>query len=90
MELRKSFTVSHPNGINVDQCAQLTEVVREYKNTECVMAYNSRYADIKSFLNVTSLGLKHKDIFTIICKGVSSNEALLNIEQTLQSLKIVN
>jgi phosphocarrier protein HPr len=85
---KKSYVIVTETGLHARPAAEIVKVASKFSST-IEIEKNERKVNLKSILNVMSLGLGKGQAFTIYVDGVDEEEVLQELDQFLKSEGLV-
>lgn len=82
--VEKQFTVIDEAGIHARPASLLVSTANKFES-DVFLVYNGKDVNLKSILGVMSLGIGSNEAFAIRVEGKDEQEALNEIEKTLQN-----
>lgn len=82
--VEKQFTVIDEAGIHARPASLLVSTANKFES-DVFLVHNGKDVNLKSILGVMSLGIGSGDEFAIRAEGTDEQEALIEIEKTLQN-----
>lgn len=85
--VEKEFIIANRNGLHARPATKLVSVASKF---ECsiTLTYDGITVDLKSIMNVMSLGLKQGSLIIIRTDGIDEVEALKEISKNIISLNV--
>ena len=80
--MEKEFIISNINGLHARPATVLVSVASKF-DCDITLSYNGNTVDLKSIMNVLSLGLKQGALITVSANGVDEMEALRKISDNI-------
>ena len=85
--LEKEFIIANPNGLHARPATKLVSIASKF-DCNITVTYDGITVDLKSIMNVLSLGLKQGSLITIRTDGVDEVEALRIISKNIIDFNI--
>ena len=80
--MEKDFIIANENGLHARPATQLVSVASKF-DCNITITYDGITVDLKSIMNVLSLGLKQGSLITIRTEGIDELEALKTISKNI-------
>lgn len=87
----KSFNavVQDPVGLHARPATLLVQAANKYYSKITIKTSSGATGNVKSIINLLSLGVKQGDKFEVIAEGKDEEEAIAGIEKSLKENKII-
>jgi phosphocarrier protein len=85
--LEKEFIIASENGLHARPATKLVSIASKF-DCDITVTYDGITVDLKSIMNVLSLGLKQGSLITIRTDGVDEVEALKTISKNITDFNL--
>lgn len=85
--LEKEFIIANKNGLHARPATKLVSIASKF-DCDITVTYDGITVDLKSIMNVLSLGLKRGSLITIRTDGVDEVEALRTLSKNITEFNL--
>ena len=85
--MEKDFIIANEKGLHARPATLLVSIASKF-DCDITITYDGITVDLKSIMNVLSLGLKQGSLITIITKGIDQVEALKKISENITKFNL--
>ena len=85
--MEKDFIIANEKGLHARPATMLVSVASKF-DCNITITYNGVTVDLKSIMNVLSLGLKQGSLITVRTEGIDELEALKKISKNIIDFNI--
>jgi phosphocarrier protein HPr len=87
IDLEKDFIIANENGLHARPATKLVSVASKFK-CDITVTYDGVTVDLKSIMNVLSLGIKQGSLITIRTDGIDEVEAFKTLSKNITDFNL--